>query len=375
MRRAPGLRLCDQLEARGTASNAVPSATHGGTGLMTDVHQAADQSDRVTRSADGKSHRSTRGALLQGPERASPPDRRRAGEAAVDRRSSSRNVVGQRYIATDLDRPVELEIHGTPGNDLAAFMNGQTVVVHGNAQDGVGNTMNAGEVVVHGHAGDILGMSMRGGIDLRPRLRRLPSRHPHEGVRGPDPGAGDRRDGAGLPRRVHGRRADRRLRARPATRARRTTPTSSAPACTTARSTCAAGFEDHQLGREVGVVRPGERLWRSADTDFLRKCAEGTSAHFGGDVDGDPRGRLRQALRQVPSAVRPAVLLAELAAASPLRGDERRRLMRERDSDAKRGDLGERCCPARGDGSVLCSAVADASVLALRPAVRYHRAG
>jgi glutamate synthase domain-containing protein 3 len=74
-----------------------------------------------------------------------------------------RNVYGQRYIGTDLDKPVEIEIFGTPGNDLGAFMDGPRVVVRGNAQDGCGNTMNNGEIVVHGHAGDITGLSARGG--------------------------------------------------------------------------------------------------------------------------------------------------------------------------------------------------------------------
>ena len=72
-------------------------------------------------------------------------------------------VCGQRYIGTDLDKPVEIEIFGTPGNDLGAFMNGPRIIVHGNAQDGCGNTMNEGEIVVHGHAGDIIGMAARGG--------------------------------------------------------------------------------------------------------------------------------------------------------------------------------------------------------------------
>ncbi|MGQ9682671.1 MAG: hypothetical protein ACUVX9_09065 [Anaerolineae bacterium] len=74
-----------------------------------------------------------------------------------------RSVVGQRYLGTGLRSPLRLEIHGTPGNDLGAFMDGPTVVVHGNAQDGVGNTLNAGEIVVHGRAGDIVGYSMRSG--------------------------------------------------------------------------------------------------------------------------------------------------------------------------------------------------------------------
>jgi glutamate synthase domain-containing protein 3 len=74
-----------------------------------------------------------------------------------------RNVYGQRYIGTDLNKPVEIEIFGTPGNDLGAFMDGPKIIVHGNAQDGCGNTMNNGEIIIHGHAGDILGLSARGG--------------------------------------------------------------------------------------------------------------------------------------------------------------------------------------------------------------------
>lgn len=73
------------------------------------------------------------------------------------------NVHGQRYIGTDLDKPVKIEITGTPGNALGAFMDGPKIIVHGNAQDGCGNTMNSGEIIVHGHAGDIVGMSARGG--------------------------------------------------------------------------------------------------------------------------------------------------------------------------------------------------------------------
>ena len=73
------------------------------------------------------------------------------------------NIYGQRYIGTDLDKPVEIKIFGTPGNDLGAFMNGPRIIVHGNAQDGCGNTMNEGEIIIHGHAGDITGLSARGG--------------------------------------------------------------------------------------------------------------------------------------------------------------------------------------------------------------------
>lgn len=74
-----------------------------------------------------------------------------------------RNVCGQRYIGTDLDTEVKIDIYGTPGNDMGAFMSGPTIEVYGNAQDGCGNTMNEGKIVVHGQAGDLTGHSMRGG--------------------------------------------------------------------------------------------------------------------------------------------------------------------------------------------------------------------
>jgi glutamate synthase domain-containing protein 3 len=73
------------------------------------------------------------------------------------------SVHGQRYIATNLRSGAEIHIHGTPGNDLGAFLDGSRLIVHGNAQDGCGNTMDEGEIIVHGHAGDITGLSARGG--------------------------------------------------------------------------------------------------------------------------------------------------------------------------------------------------------------------
>jgi glutamate synthase domain-containing protein 3 len=79
------------------------------------------------------------------------------------KRIELRNVFGQRYIGTDLAAKMEIDIHGTPGNDLGAFLDGPKITVHGNAQDGCGNTMNNGTIIVHGHAGDITSYSMRGG--------------------------------------------------------------------------------------------------------------------------------------------------------------------------------------------------------------------
>jgi len=97
-------------------------------------------------------------------------DRMRACMLDCHHKLLVKNVCGQRYIGTRLykagdgaGKKMEIEIVGTPGNDLAAFMTGHKIRVHGNVQDGVGNTMDDGEIVVEGRAGDVLGMSMRGG--------------------------------------------------------------------------------------------------------------------------------------------------------------------------------------------------------------------
>ncbi len=72
-------------------------------------------------------------------------------------------VLGQRYLACGAPEGVSFEIHGIPGNDMSAYMNGASVEVFGNAQDQVGNTMNEGRIVIHGHCGDAAGYGMRGG--------------------------------------------------------------------------------------------------------------------------------------------------------------------------------------------------------------------
>lgn len=83
--------------------------------------------------------------------------------ARGEKRIELRDVHGQRYIGTGLEAEVDIEIFGTPGNDLGAFMDGPRITVRGNAQDGCGNTMNNGIIAIHGHAGDITGFAMRGG--------------------------------------------------------------------------------------------------------------------------------------------------------------------------------------------------------------------
>ena len=117
------------------------------------------------------------------------------------------NVNGQRYIGTGIKgKDLRIEVHGTPGNDMAMFMDGPTVEVFGNAQDGVGNTMNAGKVIVHGDAGDVLGYGMRGGkVFIKGDVGYRVGIHmkAYEDLRADH---GVRRQGARLLRRVHGRR-------------------------------------------------------------------------------------------------------------------------------------------------------------------------
>ncbi|NLA87845.1 MAG: glutamate synthase [Clostridiales bacterium] len=70
--------------------------------------------------------------------------------------------LGHRFIAAGMsDRHIELV--GTPGNALGAYLNGAEITVRGNAQDAVGGTMNSGRIVIHGSIGDAAGYGMRGG--------------------------------------------------------------------------------------------------------------------------------------------------------------------------------------------------------------------
>ncbi len=70
--------------------------------------------------------------------------------------------LGERFIAAGLESG-HIEIDGTPGNALGAYLNGARITVHGSAQDAVGDTMNDGEIIVHGSIGDAAGYAMRGG--------------------------------------------------------------------------------------------------------------------------------------------------------------------------------------------------------------------
>ncbi len=87
----------------------------------------------------------------------------RQAMAQGEREFVLRNVNGHRYLADGLSGPITMDIFGTPGQDLGAFMKGPRVTVYGNVQDGAGNTMDDGKIIVHGMAGDVLGYAMRGG--------------------------------------------------------------------------------------------------------------------------------------------------------------------------------------------------------------------
>ena len=72
------------------------------------------------------------------------------------------NCLGQRYIGSGTSGR-NLTILGTPGNALAAYMDGSRIIVKGNAQDATGDTMNEGTIFIHGSSGDATGYAMRGG--------------------------------------------------------------------------------------------------------------------------------------------------------------------------------------------------------------------
>lgn len=69
---------------------------------------------------------------------------------------------GQRFLAAGMS-DIKVELCGTPGNALGAYLNGAEIIVRGNAQDSVGDTMNSGKIIIYGNVGDAPGLAMRGG--------------------------------------------------------------------------------------------------------------------------------------------------------------------------------------------------------------------
>lgn len=72
------------------------------------------------------------------------------------------DCLGQRFIGSGLGSK-KIQIEGTAGNALGAYLDGATITAFGNVQDAVGDTMNDGKIIVHGSAGDAVGYAMRGG--------------------------------------------------------------------------------------------------------------------------------------------------------------------------------------------------------------------
>lgn len=138
------------------------SKTSRGAGPATDAGCDVRKADAARSSASGSAPAATR-RLTLGPLHFKEANEqvRRVLEQADDVELD--DVRAQRYLGCALSEGKRLRVHGTPGNDLACYMDGGVVEVLGNAQDQVGNTMNAGEVIIRGRCGDAAGYAMRGG--------------------------------------------------------------------------------------------------------------------------------------------------------------------------------------------------------------------
>lgn len=206
------------------------------------------------------------------------------------------NVYGQRYIGTGLEGDITVHVYGTPGNDAGAFMVGPRLVVHGNAQDGLGNTMDSGEIVVHGHAGDLLAMAARGGkIFVRDdvgyrcaiHMKEYQDKRPTVVIGGTAQdflgeymaggtlvmlgltlGEGEEHQASFIGTGMHG-----------------------------GVIYIRGSVEDYQLGKEVGVVKPG-------DEDLLRlqEAVSEYCGHFGGDAEVILKDRF---IKLYPKSLRP----------------------------------------------------------------------
>ncbi len=204
------------------------------------------------------------------------------------------NVYGQRYIGTDLNVPVKIEINGTPGNDLGAFMNGPRITVNGNAQDGCGNTMNEGEIIVHGHAGDTAGLAARGGnIYIRDyvgyragiHMKEYQSKLPALVIGGTAQDfCGEYMAGGVLI--LLGLNTPKGHRAK-------YIGTGMHGGVIYIRGT----VEDYQLGKEVGIAK-----LEQMDYDVLRKHVLSYTSYFGGDAEDILKG---QFLKLYPKSLRP----------------------------------------------------------------------
>ncbi len=102
-------------------------------------------------------------SLTLGTEHFRPANERVNAALEVSDTVELNEVFAQRYLGSALPKGKTLLVNGTPGNDMACYMDGGTIEVFGNAQDQIGNTMNDGKIIVHGRCGDAAGYAMRGG--------------------------------------------------------------------------------------------------------------------------------------------------------------------------------------------------------------------
>lgn len=84
-------------------------------------------------------------------------------KSSQDKHIEVTNLLGHRYIGAGLEPGSKLDLYGTPGNALGAYLSNCEIIVHSNAQDATGDTMDSGKIVIHGNSGDTTGYAMRGG--------------------------------------------------------------------------------------------------------------------------------------------------------------------------------------------------------------------
>ncbi|MDR3461842.1 MAG: GXGXG domain-containing protein [Beijerinckiaceae bacterium] len=74
------------------------------------------------------------------------------------------NPRGSHAVAVGIDRPVNVEVHGSVGYYCAGMNDGGTVTIHGSAGPGIAENMMSGTVIVEGDASQYAGATGRGGL-------------------------------------------------------------------------------------------------------------------------------------------------------------------------------------------------------------------
>ena len=74
------------------------------------------------------------------------------------------NPRGSHAVAVGIDKPINVEVHGSVGYYCAGMNDGGSVTVHGSAGPGVAENMMSGTVVIEGDASQYAGATGRGGL-------------------------------------------------------------------------------------------------------------------------------------------------------------------------------------------------------------------